>query len=197
VDDQVDSALFAEAEADAAAEVVEFKLTGEAADLARLPLELKFRIAQMEYNSLHHSSIAPHLALRDWFKVALPILYGEWDSQKFEKGGHRKSDDGYRREVYLMIIEKCLKCAGKFNHFRQLDCVNSSEENGSTAPSSTSAKKKRRICSTVSEPSAGSLGSDLIALSQVSFRLRAAKKAEEKTSRAAPPRLSFGSSIVR
>jgi hypothetical protein len=175
---------------------------------ACLPLALKFRLAQMEYNILHPNSIPFHLALRDYLKVALPISYGEWDSKKLEKGGHRSNDDGYRRERYLMIIEKCLKCADRFNRFRGIDSIyheysNESEqknENGSattTTQTLSKPKKRRKICTSISEPTEGSLGSDLIAISQVFFRLRAAKKAEEKKSRAPPPLLSFGSSNVR
>ena len=198
IEDPIGSSLFAEAEKEhskkiSTGEVVEERLYGEAADLARLPLEMRFRIAQMEYNTLYHKSIAPYLALRDWLKVALPLSYGKWDSKKFEKGGHRSNEDGYRRESYLMIIEKCLKCAAKFNHFRQRDCIYVAGENGST----TASVKRRKILSTIPEPSSGSLGSDLIAISQVSFRLRAEKRAEEKKSRAPPPLLSFGFSNAR
>jgi serine/threonine protein kinase len=187
--DPIDSSIFQEAEAAAAGEMPEVNLSGEAADKARLPLELQFRIAQMEYNTLHHSAVPPHLALRDWLKVALPILYGEWDSQKFERGGHRNNGDGYRREFLLKLVDKCLTCSSRFRHFRQLDCIYISTKNGSNAP-----KKKRKIACTISELSPDSLGSDLLAISQVSFRLRAMKKYEEKISRAPPPRLSFGSS---
>jgi serine/threonine protein kinase len=187
-EDPVDSDMFTEAEISVNGEMPEVKPTGHAADLARLPLELQFRIAQMEYNTLHHDSISPHLALKDWMKVALPILHGDWDSNKFERGGHRSNGDGYRREFYLKIIGMCMKFASKFNNFTQLDCTHHrDDENGL-------AKKRRKIISTITEPNAGSLGSDLIAISQVSFGLRAAKKAEEKLSRAPPPRLMFGSS---
>lgn len=222
--DPIDSSMFYDAEKRqsekaAAGEVAAeeaTKLTGEAADMARLPLEMKFRIAQMEYNTSHHSSIPLHLALRDWLKVALPILYGEWDSRRFEKGGHRSNEDGYRRETYLRIVEKCLKCADRFNGFRGIDsiCSQGNGENGSIVKNEeagfvekevkieieqeTAPKRKRRkILSTLREPSSGSLGSDLIAISQVSFQLRAAKKAEEKKSFAPPPRLLFGSSSAR
>jgi hypothetical protein len=186
---------FAEAEAISSSELTEENLNGlngKSGDFARLPLELRYRIAQMEYNVLHHATIPIHLALRDWLRVVLPLLYGKWDSTKFEKGGHRSSDDGYRREIFLKLIEKCLKCARKFSNFRQLDCVYHCEQYGSASP-----KKKRKITSTISEPSSGSLGTDLIAISQVSFRLRLEKKMEEKKIYAPPPRLQFGSSTLR
>jgi hypothetical protein len=138
---------------------------------------------------LHHSTMPAHLALRDWLRVSLPVLYGEWDSKQFEKGGHRSARDGYRRQSYLKVIEKCLKCVRKFSHFRHLDCVYHSEQNGSTVP-----KKKRKITSTMSEPKIGSLGTDLVTIAKVSFRLRHAKKLEENKPYAPPPRLQFGSS---
>lgn len=187
-EDPADSALFQEAEA--LSSESEVKLTGEAADMARLPLELQYRIAQMEYNALHHSTIRPHLALRDWLEAALPLLYGEWNSQKFERGGHRSNDDGYRREFYLKLINKCIKCAMKFQNFRQLDCIYCDpikEENGGNLN-----RKKRKISTTMKKPSAGSVGTDLLAISQVAFRLRAEKRKEEKKTFAPPPRLSFG-----
>lgn len=183
--DPLEQDLFVKAEYESMGEVEE-KLSGEAAELRRLPLELRFRIAQMEYNTLNHNSIPPHLALRDWLKVALPLLYGEWNTRKFEKGGHRTNSDGYRQELYLKLVNKCLKCASKFNHFRTASCV---YEKGDD---STQLKKRRKIISTIPQPSSGSNGSDLIAISQVSFRLRAAKKAEERKTYAPPPRLAFG-----
>mmetsp|Transcript_26872 Transcript_26872/g.65308 ORF Transcript_26872/g.65308 Transcript_26872/m.65308 type:complete len:659 (+) Transcript_26872:116-2092(+) len=111
--DPVTADTFMEAEANAASEMSDENSRNSEGDFVRLPLELRFRIAQMEYNMLHDTKIPPHLALRDWLRVALPVLYGEWDSKTFEKGGHRTSTDGYRRETYLQVIDKCLKCAKK------------------------------------------------------------------------------------
>ena len=189
-DDVVHSDMFAEAEMSVVGEVPENPPTGHAGDLDRLPLELQFRMAQMEYNTLHYDSISPDLALRDWMRVALPILYGEWDSNKYERGGHRSDNDGYRREFYLTIIGSCMKCASKFNNFMQLECTHHEE----SANENDFASKKRKILSTFPEPSVGSLGTDLIAISQVFFGMRAAQKEEEKKPRAPPPRLMFGSS---
>lgn len=190
-EDPVDSSLFQEAEADTTGES-EIKLSGAEADLARLPLELRYRIAQMEYNALNHLTIPPHLALRDWMKAALPIVYGEWDSKKFERGGHRSSDDGYRRELYLKLIDNCLKCAEKFQNFRSTECiyVDDYPTNGENGVIRT--KKRQKVSTSIDKPPLGSLGSDLLALSQVSYRLRALKEREEKKPRAPPPRLSFG-----
>jgi serine/threonine protein kinase len=164
-------------------------LYGEAADLARLPIEMRYRIAQMDYNASHESTIAPHLALRDWFKVALPLLYGTWDSLNFEKGGHRFIDDGYRRECYLRVVEKCIDCASTFKDFRNRKCIYQSMISTEGEPK----PKRRNIVSTMSVPGIDSLGSDLIALSKVSFELRMVQKAEEVLPRAPPPRLTFGS----
>ena len=190
-DDPVDSFLFDEAEAESTGEP-EFKLNGNEADLARLPLELRYRIAQMEYNALNYLTIPPHLALRDWMKAALSIVHGEWDSKTFERGGHRTSDDGYRREFYLKLIGNCLKCAEVFQNFRSKDCMYlkaspTNEENGEIH-----ARKRLKITTSIVSPSLGSVGSDLLAISHVSYRLRAIKDREEKKPRAPPPRLSVG-----
>ena len=83
-------------------------LTGEAADLARLPLQLQFRLAQVEYNARHPSTIQSHIALRDWMALAIPLAHGNWDTATWEQGNHRTDDDGYRNEVYMTMLQKCL-----------------------------------------------------------------------------------------
>lgn len=185
--DPVDSSLFQEAEANTPWEP-EARLSGGEEDLARLPLELRYRIAQMEYNALNHETIRPHLALRDWMRAALPILYSEWDSKKYERGGHRSNDDGYRREFYLKLVNRCLRCASKFD-FRSMECLYYDDPN---AERESSERKRRRITSTIEGPRSESKGFGLLAISQVFFRLRAEKQREERLSRAPPPRLSFG-----
>lgn len=190
LDDPVDSALFQEAELKAAVEP-EVSLSGEAGDIARLPLELQFRIAQLEYNLRNYSTIRPHLALRDWMKTTLLLLNIEWDSQKFERGGHRSNDDGYRREFYLKLVEKCMKYAAKFKYFRQRECIydlNTIDDSGVERP----LPKKRRILDTTKQSATEAIGTELLSISQTFFRLRAAKRSEEKKTRAPPPRLSFG-----
>jgi hypothetical protein len=163
-------------------------LVGEAADLARLPIEMRFRIAQMDYNASHAGTIAPHLALRDWFKVALPLLYGTWDSAKYEKGGHRFNDDGYRRELYLRVVAKCIECASTFQSFRSKDCFYESSKTFESKP------KRRKVISTMRVvPKSNFGGSDLTALSKVLFELRMVQTTEEVLPRAPPPRLTFGS----
>ena len=188
-DDPIDSDFFLDAEKDAAAagELEVYQDGSSAAEMARLPLEFRFRIAQMEYNTSNPKSIALHIALCDWFKVALPILYGKWDSQKYEKGGHRSNKDGYRRELYLKIIEKCLKCSKAFNDFRDSSIIYEAEPE----------RKRRKIVCTLPQAQSSSHGSDLIALSKALFQLRSAKRLEEKKAYAPPPRLSFGSANGR
>lgn len=187
--DPVTADTFMEAEANS--EMPDENSRQSEGEFIRLPLELRFRIAQMEYNMLHYTKIPPHLALRDWLRVALPVLYGEWDSKTFEKGGHRTSTDGYRRETYLQVIDKCFKCAEQFSHFRQLACVYQKEEKDADP---ARRRKRRRITSTISAPKTGSLGSDLLTIAKVSFGLRHAKRLEQKKAYAPPPRLQFGSS---
>ena len=186
--DPVTAEIFMEAGANASFEMPDESITKEEGQFTRLPLELRFRIAQMEYNMLHHTKIPPHLALRDWLRVTLPVLYGEWDCKTFEKGGHRASTDGYRRETFLQVIDRCLKCTEKFSRFRQPACVyHEQKDSDSSRP-----RKRRRIKSTMREPKIGSLGSDLLTIANVSFRLRHAKRLEQKKAYAPPPRLQFG-----
>ena len=196
--DPVDWLLFSEAEENHRDEETP-SLDGEEADLARLPLEMRFRIAQMEFNTQYCKTIEPHLALRDWLRVALPLLNGEWDSKRFEKGGHRSTDDGYRREFFERLVDKCLDCSDKFNGFRDKRCYyfeDEVDENTNTEQGEVvvPTKKRRKVITTgVSEPRAGSAkGLDLVLISKVMFDLKMTKKKEENLSRAPPPRLSFG-----
>lgn len=212
--DPLDPAIFSEAEASvvngsSAEEENGAPLYGEAADLARLPLELRFRIAQMEYNTKHNTTIEPHLAVYDWLHVCFPLLYGPWNSQKYEKGGHRSNDDGYRREFFLKLLNKCLNCANKFGNFRSTNVIyddDGSDVNGDMAKGAegndrpTKRRRRRRVqiknmhtASTNGENSSVEGPPDLLAISKVLFELRITKQAEEKLSRAPPPRLSFGS----
>jgi len=213
--DPVDSLIFAEAEASLmnGSNVEEENgapLYGEAADLARLPLELRFRIAQMDYNTLHNTTIEPYLALSDWFKVCFPLLYRPWHSNKYEKGGHRSNDDGYRREFFLNLVNKCLDGAEKFGGFRNTNIIysdidgggggNSVDEVCTTGGNERPSKRRRRTqINNMHEPerkgevSSNKKSIDLIAISKVMFELRMRKQAEEKLPRAPPPRLSFRS----
>lgn len=196
--DPVDSAMLALAEKGdiGGAEEDSAPLVGEAADAARLPLELRFRVSQMDYNTLNCSSIEPHFALRDWMKVALFLLHGHWDAKKYEKGGHRTDDDGYRREHYLKLVDKCLDCAANFRGFHQKECFYENDSSTGTdvsrACSGGPALKKRKIGSNIRAPKVGSKGVDMLGVAKAMFQLRRARKVEEKLPRAPPPRLSFG-----
>lgn len=210
-EDPLDLSIFTDAEASmmnaSNAEEEGGALYGEAADLARLPLELRFRVAQMEYNTQNNTTIEPHQAACDWLNVCLPLLYSPWDSKKYEKGGHRSSTDGYRREFYLKLISKCLECAKKFGGFRTMNIMyddDDADTNGDNANgiggSERPRKRRRRHLNvgnmhrpmTNGENKSNHGLPDLLVISKVMFELRMKKQAEEKLSRAPPPRLSFG-----
>lgn len=177
-------------------------LVGEAADMARLPLEVRFRVKQMMYNTLNHTTIEPHLALRDWMKVALFLLYGHWDAKNYEKGGHRTDDDGYRQELYLKLIGYCLDCSTIFRGFHSRECFyepdiavtpSTAATNSADTAETGPVQKKRKIETTFRAPKRGrSKGVDMIGVSKVMFQLRRMKAVQEKLPRAPPPRLSFG-----
>jgi serine/threonine protein kinase len=224
----LDSSIFAEAEASllngsTAEEENGAPLYGDAADLARLPMELRFRVSQMEYHTLHKNTIEPHLAMCDWLRVCLPLLYSPWNSKKYEKGGHRSNKDGYRREFFLKLVNKCLDCANKFGGFRTMNSIydydndndNGDDDDndeaiitgGKDRPTKRRRRRRRIQMNNLHQPMTttkirggcddddkkSKSSSDLLAISKVMFELRMTKQAEEKLSRAPPPRLSFGS----
>ncbi len=209
-EDPLDLSIFTDAEASVMngsnAEEEGGALYGEAADLARLPLELRFRIAQMEYNTKNNTTIEPHLAACDWLNVCLPLLYSPWNSKKYEKGGHRSNKDGYRREFFLKLISKCLDCAKRFGGFRDMnimydddDASTNGDKSNGIGGSERPKKRRRRLDvsnmhrpTTSSENTSSSGLPDLLTISKVMFELRMKKQAEEKLSFAPPPRLSFG-----
>ena len=148
-------------------------LVGDAGDFSLLPVEFHFRIAQMEYNTTHAEEVPPHITLRDFMKCALPLVYGDWNANDFEKHNHMQT--GYRRETFLKVIDKCLKCASTFNYFSSKDCYYEVGENG---------QKRRKIVSEMG---------DLVAVAKTVFGLQQLKREEIKKRRAPPPALSFGS----
>lgn len=154
-------------------DVNEAPLGGEAADSARLPIEFQFRIAQMNYHAKHAADTPHHVALRDFMRIALPLLHGEWDSTKFEKGNHNSV--GYRRELFLKVVEMCLICASKFKHFSNKQCYYDTKENP--------CKKRKVLCTF------GNGG--MSAVSKVLVGLRVARKQEMKKPTAPPPVLTF------
>lgn len=147
----------------------------DAAELARLPIELQFRIAQMNYHS-EHAEDTPHCsALRDFMNVAIPLLYREWDSFKFEKGNHSSNVDRFRRELYLKIVDMCLRCATKFKYFSTKECYYKTTE---------SPSKRRKIVSNFSEGTKD-------AVSKVILGLQIAKSHEMNKPTAPPAALTF------
>jgi serine/threonine protein kinase len=163
--------------------------------IRRLPLEEQFRVAQMEYHASHPTTAIKHIVLRDWMKVAIPLLYKDWDAKAYETGGHRTSSDGYRREFYLELTEKCTEWAKVFNNFSKKEYFGYDDtasinrvdvEEGEAPP-----LKNRRIESTFPGAKASN---DLVAVSKVLFALKAAARAEREKSFAPPPLLSFGAS---
>ena len=94
----------------------------EIEDLKRLPLQLQFYLSQVEYNALHPSSIPPHLAFRDWTKLASSLAYDDWDISKYERGNHRTNNDGYKRLLLSRLVQKCLDAAKPFRNFCSREC---------------------------------------------------------------------------
>jgi tau tubulin kinase len=167
--------------------------------MGRLAVDMRFRVMQMEFNMERHETIPSHLALRDWMNVVIPLLYDEWDSRKYEDGGHRTATDEYRRENYLTLLKKCEKCSNTFKQkFRSQDCFYRSETNGIEGETSRLERsvaagplaKKRRI---LSDSASSSSSSNFVTVSRALFGLRWAIKTESGK-KSAPPKLiqSFG-----
>ncbi|KAL7462704.1 hypothetical protein ACHAXS_003079 [Conticribra weissflogii] len=178
-------------------------LSGEAADLARIPLQMQFHLSQVEYNALHHETIPMHLALRDWMALAIPLAHGKWDAANWERGNHRTQDDGYRNEVYMSMLQKCLDAAEPFNGFTDVRCYYypSGEELGHHNATGQVAHKRRRV--NISSPNISEIPittgesvveteSPLVVVSRVFFLLRLALDLERGKNFAPPPKLSFG-----
>lgn len=162
-------------------------LSGEAADLARLPLQMQFCLSQAEYNARNPKSIPIHVALRDWMALALQLANSKWDAAAWERGNHRTDDDGYRNEVYLSMLQKCLKAAEPFNCFAERECYYyPTQEN--------EEQRKRRRIETSSTPLLVNedAESPLVVVSRVFFSLRLAVDMERGKNFAPPPKLSFG-----
>ena len=176
-------------------------LTGEAADLARLPLQLQFRLSQVEYNARHPTTIQPHVALRDWMALAIPLAHGTWDTATWERGNHRTDDDGFRNEVYMSMLQKCLAAADPFNRFSDRECYYHPLGDGETMVKRRRVGTMCAITQLVSDDSAAAGGgaddnvvmeSPLVVVSRVFFSLRLALDLERGKNFAPPPKLSFG-----
>jgi len=160
-------------------------LSGEAADLARLPLQLQFSLAQAEYNAQHSKTIPRHLALRDWMALAVPLAHGTWNAAMWERGNHRTHDDGYRNEVYANMLQKCLCAAEPFNNFADRICFYYPSVDGATG-------KRRRIGTSLTDDMNSENESPLLVVARVFFLLRLALDTERGKNFAPPPKLSFG-----
>ncbi len=149
---------------------------GHSTEFSCLPIEMQFRIAQMNYHSDHADDTPHHIALRDFMKASIPLVYGEWDSSKFEKGNH--SSDRFRRDLYLKVVDMCLRCASRFHYFSNKSCYYETEQDGTY--------KKRRIFCTLGN-------SAMIAVSKVIIGLRSARVKESGKPIAPPAALTFSS----
>lgn len=146
--------------------------------LGRLPLRVQFRYRQLDYHLFHGDKTQPNVILRDWLAMVLPLLYDEWDSKKYEEGGHRTATDGYRRETYLQILRKCWECAKEFSFFQSPNCV------FHPGTEDDPLGKRRRINTDSDSP--------LTTISRALFFLEKTIK-EEEVKRSPPPKLlSFG-----
>jgi len=172
--------------------------------LSRLPVETRFRLAQLDYNlDAHKSGTLPlHRALRDWMQCVLPFLYEDWDARRYEDGGHRTSTDGFKREVYLRLLQKCDAYAKTFGNFTSREYYYEETQAGEAVPtkvegnestSETTAPKSKKRKIDVKYLHQTKRSSDLVFVSRAIFGIQRAIKTE-KTKKPAPPvPLSFGS----
>ena len=154
--------------------------------LRQLPLQLRFRISLMEYHASRPDSVPMPLALRDWLRVTLPFLYGEWDTPKFE-GRHRTSTDGLKRERFLELLMRCREWAAAFDNFISPSCylpkLDTSRRSLSNEDGSSRKSKQRRADATASK---------FITVSRALFGLKVAIEAEKaKKSGAQAIRINF------
>lgn len=149
---------------------------GRSIDFTRLPVEWQYRIARMEHTAKNGSNAESHVALRDFMEVALPLVYGTWDSSVYEQPLQIVNRDMYVRDVYNKLIKTCLAVARKFNNF---------QDRSYFYKGSADSPKRRKVTLTVDGELANK-GNDMVALSRVLFALEAARQSE---SRKGPPPL--------
>lgn len=163
-------------------------------DLLRLPLTLQYRLAQVEYNAKRHESIPIHLAFRDWMELATSLVYDHWDSYTYERGNHRRDDDGYRQELYMKLIQKCLDFSKPFKKFlRAQEFYNHPQEN---EKDSVRACKRRKLGvhitgGTSDMKQKATNNSSRLLLSKVLLCLKYTLEVEETKPVAPPPALKF------
>lgn len=162
---------------------------------SRLPIRVRFHLAQLDCNTDAAQSgyVPPEIALRDWMQIVLQLVYEEWDARNYEDGGHRTSTDGFKRERYLALLEKCYYYARTFDFFVSRDHVyftTDALEKAGSAMVSQPPRKKRQISVQVNQTPC--VNSDLIFISRALFSLKAAIKAEKAKKSPPPVRISFG-----
>lgn len=206
--DPLNENIFLEAEAimekdNLAKDANGMSMVGDTSDLSRLPLQLQFQLAQVEYNAAHPNTIPIHLAFRDWMNLATSLVYDKWDTAKYEKGNHRSNDDGYRRELYLQLLHQCLEAAKQFGNFSSKDCFYFNSNEGDDGYDDDDdddlfERKRRKIVLEETRESRGdgSAKSTLLALSKVMCALRSLLENERERIFAPPPSLSFGVGIM-
>jgi serine/threonine protein kinase len=177
--------------------------------LSRLPMELRYQLAQLEYNivALKDGSVPMHRALHDWMRVILPLLHHEWDARKFEDGGHRTATDGFKRARYLELLQQCEKYAKAFQNFQSRECyyeqlssnhVDAAQQEAGTSTTCSVTVlddheqrfKRRKVV--IQQGAASSINSDMILVSKTLFGLERAIKAEIAKKTPPPVRISFG-----
>lgn len=146
----------------------------------RLPIQFQFQVAQLKYHHQHgmHGGVSLDFVLKDWMQVASPLLHKEWDSRKYEDGGHRTSTDGFRREHYLSLLQLCWDCAKAFDFFRSLECH-----------FQLPAKKRRKV--TIHSVSDEHRAKSFVFLSRTLMSLQHALAAEVAKKPPPPVRISF------
>ncbi len=155
----------------------------EIEDLRRLPLQLQFHLAQVEYNAMHSSTIPPHLAFRDWVKLASSLAYDHWDISKYERGDHRSNSDGYKRLFLTRLIQQCLDAAKPFQNFCSRKCFYILDETQQQV-------MKKRMLSAV-EDGKKKADSEFVQFSKLSCALKSIIEHEKERQTAPPQRFLF------
>lgn len=170
----------------------------EIQDLQRLPLQLQFHLAQVEYNALHPTTIPIHLALRDWMYLASSLVNDKWDTATYERGNHRSNDDGYRRQVLMRICQQCMNAAKPFNNFCHRDCFyydeDSDDDDTRIAGSNDNGSRKRRKIfanDAKGDIISSAANSCFLAFSRLFCSLKALIENEKERLTAPPPALSM------
>jgi hypothetical protein len=156
-----------------------------------LPLQLRFRMSLMEYHASRPESVPMPLALRDWLRVTLPFLYGEWDTPKFE-GRHRTSTDGLKRDRFLELLERCRGWAAAFGNFTSASCYLAKNRSTSLDTSRRSLSGEEGASRKSKQRRTDASASTFITVSRALFGLKLAIKVEKaKKSGAQATRINF------